>query len=467
MRIEKLPDVVESPSPLETPIFQERVVFLNESQWWSQERLEAYQLDRLRYLLWYAEKNIPFYKKVFAERNFSWVDFTCLEDLRRLPIITKKDIQENPDSFLPEGANKVVLYHRATGGSSGTPVTVYMDLDHLSRDKANTEYYMQVAGLDIFSHRSIRLYGDAVPNEYIQEGAYWYRDGERKLVMSCYHINELTASAYVEAINKFGAEYIHTRPSAISPLAACIQKMGLKISKQMSKIFCDGEYLTNGQRSLIEEAFGARVFNVYGHTEGCVFGHSCDHSTYLHFPPQVGVLELLDNDGNWVLDHGGRGEMIVTGFNNLQYPLIRYRTGDIGVRANGHCDCGRNYTLLQGVEGRMQDYVVGRSKNIVPLAPAVFNYNDFDWHEIREFQVVQEEPGKLEILVVHEPRVNSLENLKSRLLQYLDDVLGSEFQLELRYVDDIERTMVGKHRYLNQKIDMAPYFLGLNSELNF
>lgn len=445
-------------SPIHTPTFTERVILLNETQWWSREKLEDLQIKKIQYLIRYVSNNIPYYSKVLNRLNLGWEDFQNLSDIRKLPMITKAEIQKNYDEFIPKYIPKENLYHRSTGGSTGTPLTIYMDLDFLSLDKANTEHYMETAGLNIFDYKSIRLYGDKIPGEYLHREEYWYVENGRKLVMSCYHINRKTTPDYVNKINIFAPVYIHTRPSAILPLAKYMISLDLKIDVPIRYIFCDGEYLTNGQCKTIEKAFKSRVYNVYGHTEGCVIGHSCEKSRLLHFMPQVGLVELLDKNGLPVEGEGERGEMVVTGFNNKMFPLIRYRTVDIGIFTKQKCDCGRNYPLLKEVEGRIQDYVVDLFGNLVPLSPAVFNYNDLDWKGIQEFQVYQDKPGILVFKIqtendLSEPKEITRDKFKTKL----NEIFGKIFSIEVVFVEDLKRTEIGKFRYLDQRLDMLKY----------
>ncbi|WP_175566947.1 phenylacetate--CoA ligase family protein [Rhodovulum sp. ES.010] len=389
--------------------------------------------------------------------GFSAQDIRSLDDLRRFPLIDKTLIQSNYDAFVADYTTKESLRYRTTGGSTGTPLTVYSDDDFFARDKANTEYYMRVFGLDIFSHRSVRIYGDKIDEDLVGQGTYWRVVDERKLVMSCYHVTRNTAPAYLAAIDGFAPRYIHTRPSSILPLAHAMAETGLALNTRLDAIFCDGEYLTDGQRQVIETAFGTRLVNTFGHTEGSAVGISCPHSNSLHFLPQVGVVEVLAADGTPLTAVGSKGEMVVTGFNNPVFPFIRYRTGDVVVRGAPGCACGRNYTMISDIEGRIQDYVVDLNGNLVPLAPAIFNYNDMEWKGIREFKVIQDKPGALRLSVQVEPGTDGQE--RCRYIQtHLGAILGSGFSLDVALVDDLPKTRIGKYRYLDQRLDLAGYF---------
>lgn len=445
-------------NPLYSPIFEERVSFLNDSQYWSKEKQQQYQLKRLKYLIKHVHQYVPYYRDFLNNNNLSVNDFNILDDIKKMPKINKSIVQENIEEFIDIRYSKDNLFHRTTGGSTGTPLSVYSDLDFFSRDKANTNYYMNVFGLDIFSHKSIRIYGDKVDATLIQEEKYWYQN-DNKLLMSCYHIDETTASKYMQEINKFNPVYIHTRPSSILPLAKYILEQNLELKSPIRFIFSDGEYLTKGQRKIIERAFQGRLLNVYGHTEGCVFGHPCQYSDHLHFAPQVGLLELLDSDGNDVVNDNQKGELIVTGFNNLVFPLIRYETGDIGLYDSSSCLCGREYTIISKIEGRIQDYVVDINSNLIPLAPAIFNYNDIDWHGIKEFKVIQEDKGILRLLLLLEKsNTKPVVEVSSYFKTRLEQILGKSFSIIIEIVNDLSKTKIGKFRYLEQKLNIKEFF---------
>ena len=104
------------------------------------------------------------------------------------------------------------------------------------------------------------------------------------------------------------------------------------------------------------------------------------------------------------------------------------------------------------MEGRVQDYVVDKNKHLVPIAPAIFNYNDMDWEGITEFKVVQETVGELIFLLVYQ----GLNNTEvARMYEgKLEKILGINFKITIIFVDHLEKTKIGKYRYLEQKLDL-------------
>jgi len=442
--------------PLESSIFHETVDFLVNTQYWPKEKLYDLQVKKLQSLVKYVSENTPFYRKFLNKEGLRWEDFKKVEDVKKFPLLTKKFLQDNYDEFLPLGVDKSRLSYRTTGGSTGTPLTVYGDLDFFAKYKANTEYYMRVFGLDIFNYRSIRLYGDKIDEELLKKGVYWHTVENRKLIMSCYHITKRTAKKYVDKINEFKPVYMHTKPSSVLPLANYILNEKLAINAPVKYIFCDGEYITSGQRLKIQAAFKARVINIYGHTEGCAAAHPCELSDNLHFIPQAGIVELLDADGNEVKHEGAKGELVVTGFSNFIFPLIRYKTQDIGILGGQNCACGRNYKILSSIEGRVQDYVIDREDNLVPLAPAVFNYDDMDWKGVKEFKVLQKEKGELIFKILLESKLEArLDEIEQVFKKKISAIFGFTFDIIIEFVDELPKSKIGKYRYLEQKLELA------------
>lgn len=108
----------------------------------------------------------------------------------------------------------------------------------------------------------------------------------------------------------------------------------------------------------------------------------------------------------------------------------------------------------------MQDFVVNTSNNLVPLAPAVFNYNDMDWTGIRQFQVYQDKAGVLLLKIIRESNLRETEGeMRLRITRAFNRIFNNTFQLSVVFVDELSRTRIGKFRYLEQKMDTLAFNL--------
>lgn len=164
---------------------------------------------------------------------------------------------------------------------------------------------------------------------------------------------------------------------------------------------------------------------------------------------KYGVAELLDEDGERVTRDNGTGEIVATGFLNWHMPLIRYKTGDIGVYTSEKCGCGRNYPLLKEVEGRNLDYLVTRDGNLIPFNHGV-DIKEASYSVIRQIQFEQEQQGEL-LIRVERGRASDRDVL-DYVVTTFNRKLGQFFNIQVELVDEIPLTPSGKHRYLIQRI---------------
>ena len=193
------------------------------------------------------------------------------------------------------------------------------------------------------------------------------------------------------------------------------------------------------------------MINIYGHTEGALVGFNCEFSNKMHFMPQNGIIEILDSKNNNLKKEKSKGIITATGFNNYMMPMIRYKTGDVASIGKKKCKCKRNYFFVDQVEGRLQDYVLDKKSNLIPLAPAIFNYNDMDWKKIENYKVVQYQKGKIIIQVQLYLKTKNEREVLNTISKKLKKILPN-FIIKIQKVKKIERNTIGKQRYLDQKI---------------
>ena len=104
-----------------TKVFWDTYNFLNESQWWSQEKLKEYQMKQLQKMLSHAYENVPYYKRVFDERGLQPKDIQNMEDLKKLPYLTKEVVKKNFDELVATNIPKSRVELKRTSGSTGSP----------------------------------------------------------------------------------------------------------------------------------------------------------------------------------------------------------------------------------------------------------------------------------------------------------------------------------------------------------
>lgn len=161
-------------------------------------------------------------------------------------------------------------------------------------------------------------------------------------------------------------------------------------------------------------------------------------------------MDLLDSEGKPV-PPGVVGEIVATGLHNLAMPLIRYRTGDMGVWSTKACPCGQPFPILEKIKGRTTDYLIRRDGSLVSGTVAMFASEDLG--TILYLQVIQSEIGRVEFRLVKGEGYREPEHTEY-LVGNLRDRLGDDTVIDVRFcgVEDLERNPIGKIRYCYNKI---------------
>ena len=222
----------------------------------------------------------------------------------------------------------------------------------------------------------------------------------------------------------------------------------IKSKIKLKAIFTDSEQLYEYQKRTIKKIFKCPIYSVYGHTEGAVFAYSKKRSNLFYVNPVVGYLELLDENDQVINKAGKKGEIVVTGFVNKTFPLIRYRTQDLGIISRGK----HNNIVLKKIEGRKQDYLLDIRGNSIPIGPALFDYN-FDWSGIEKFQIHQKRKGEIIFWIVYSIEVDKQYKIKEKIIKKFFQILNFQFKIKVYKKNDIDFTKRGKFKYLIQHIN--------------
>ncbi|GAG44650.1 unnamed protein product, partial [marine sediment metagenome] len=216
----------------------------------------------------------------------------------------------------------------------------------------------------------------------------------------------------------------------------------IKNFPNVKAILCGSENLYSWQRKLLEEVFQCRVYSWYGHTEQVVLAGECEKNTYYHVFPEYGIAEIIGKDDKTVTQENELGEIVATGFNNFACPFIRYRTMDLATPSNTKCECGRNYSLLKRVEGRLQELIVTKDKRLITLTALIFAQHFEAFSKIKEMQLVQEKEGELIVRVVRTSQYSA--NDEKEILSKMQRAVSDGLDISFSYVSHIPRTKSGK-----------------------
>ena len=370
-------------------VFRRIVSELDKTQYYNAMQIREWQNERLNLLVRYAYKNVPYYNRLFKKLGITPDDIKDIDDIKKLPLLTKENVRKNAKLLLVRGIRKVFLSKDSTSGTSGKPLRFYRDLYSVNFENAILWRQKRWGGIDL-SDRIVVLRDEQVVPFDAKKPPFWkYSGPERKIFLSAYHICEKNTSDYVKAIEGFKPAAIEAMASSLYILSKFIKKKDISLRVPSIKgIFTSSEILLPEHKDLIEEVFNAPIYDYYGSTERVTAIHMCEHRAY-HIVPEYGITELLPLD-----DGSGKIEVVGTGLHNYAMPLLRYRTGDIVQLSDKECGCGRKFKVVKRIEGRLSDFFTLRDGRIIS---EVYFILQGLRNVIRESQIIQEDFDRIRL----------------------------------------------------------------------
>lgn len=414
--------------------------FLQKSQYYSCEEKKRYQTKKFREIIQHAYRTVPYYHMLFKKYDLRPEDIKKLSDLRKIPILTREIVQKNVDLLKSKNYPSAAFKRTMTGGTTGSPLEFYVE-------KARW-LGLHFAFNKIYMNRAAYRWSDRVVSFTGCTQKSIYHPVLRTLELSSFHTSKEDFAYYYQQINKFKPRFITAYPSAITLFSQYLNQQSKQLSSPLKAVFLHGETLFDWQRTLLEQTYDCSVFDQYGHREQCVLAATCKKSNQYHIFPEYGIVEVLDSTGEPLDEMGKKGEIIATSLHNMVFPFIRYRTGDIGIIGKNNCSCGRPYQLLEKIIGRTQEFLISKNHDKIP-ATGLYHVIGEQSHHVKECQLYQDTEGKIIIFVVKDD--NFCIDDEKRLLLGFSKRFDDLFSFQLRYVDEITRTKLGKYQYVVQK----------------
>lgn len=410
-----------------------------EAESWDAETIRRYQVNALRESLIAASK-APWYAARFAGRGVDPTNFESLEQLAGYPMLTKRDLVLNREQLVNPVIDAKHRLYMTTGGSTGEPVGFYLHKG-VSRPKEKAYLEAQWTRRGFRAGDRVAVIGGSVTSSRARGGILSVDAARNRLILSSYHLTLERLPEYVAALNKFRPRHLHAYPSAALMLARGLEQTGLKLEIEFKSVLCGSEKLTRESQRHLENVFSAPVSHWYGHSERVALAAQGHRSDHLYFWPTYGFVEFGEPDAD------GRREVIGTSFHNHVMPLIRYRTGDY-VRLATRPDAELPMIEVEEVAGRDHEFLVSATGRRIPLTAV--NMHDRIFDGLMAVQFFQKREGEVEIHCQPGPKWQS--GLLDSIRAGLSKKLGEDFTLELRAVNDVEKTGSGKHRWLVSSI---------------
>ncbi len=413
---------------------------LEESQWWSYRHLQGLQEAKLRLLLTHAQANCPFYGRRLVESGVDPARMR-LDDLSRLPTLSKTEIAEHIDEMVDLGVPGG-LFPYTTGGSTGAPLSFMIDRRRQASDQAARARTRRWFGIDLGA-RELYLWGSPVELT-AQDRSRQLRDRlANHCLLDAFNMTPRTMSRYLDVLEHFDPVHLFGYPSSLARLFRHAIETGKPIrAPSLRAVFVSGEAFDRADRARIEEAVSVPVTDGYGSRDGGFIAHQCPLGAY-HVTMESHIVECLDADGRPVAP-GNSGEVTITHLDAYGLPFIRYRTGDMARRCDEPCPCGRGLETLTGIEGRKTDMLRTADGGYAHGLSVIYVLREVP--SIKEFKIVQRSSLDLDVTLVLRRELSTAE--RERIVNQLKQRIGKEIEAHLNVVDRIEPDRSGKYRHV-------------------
>jgi phenylacetate-CoA ligase len=389
----------------------------------------------------HAVTTVPHYRGTATAAEIAADPFAALA---RFPLLDRDTVRAGWERMLSEEGDRGKWVENTSGGSTGEPVPLLQDPEHLALTVAAREVYSTWAGgglgdpeLYIWgSEKDLEASGEALRN----------RVGNRLLrrtLLNAFLLTDEAIEAILERLRSGPPHLVLAYAQAAYEVARFAPRRGIEVPPQRGMIATAGT-LYPFMREQLEETFGCTVLNRYGSRETGDMAGECEHRTGLHVLPWTCHVEVLDADGRPAAP-GEEGDVAVTGFTNRAMPLVRYLIGD-RARLPEHeveCPCGRRTQMLAEVTGRSVDMFLGPDGQMVD--GEYFTHLMYFRPWLRQFQVVQRAPDDVLFRLAAEAEVPASD--REEIVAKTRAVLGEGCAVSFEQVETIEPSASGKLRY--------------------
>lgn len=364
----------------------------------SQEKIKRLQEQLLQEQITFIADNSTYYRKIFEREKINPAKIKTLEDLQKIPVTTKDDLQKFNNDFICVPKNKIIDYV-TTSGTLGDPVTFVLTEKDLQRLAYNEAISFACAG---GSENEVYQLMTTIDRRFMAGLAYFL--GARKLGAGIIRVGAGMPELQWDTIKKMSPTALITVPSFILKLIDFAEKNNIEYrNTSIKKAICIGEPVRNPDFTLntlgekIKEKWDIELFSTYASTEMATAFTECEAGRGGHHHPELIIVEFLD-DNDKPVKEGEAGEVTITTLGVEGMPLLRFKTGDICFHHTEKCSCGRTTMRLGPVIGRKKQMIKYKGTTLYP--PALYDIlNNIEQVENYVVEVFTNEIGTDEILI--------------------------------------------------------------------
>ena len=326
------------------------------------EQLRQLQNERFMKQLRHVWDNVPYYRQKMEDKGVAIEDIRSLDDLHKLPFLTKDDLREAYPYGLKGKPLSECVRIQSTSGTTGKRVVAF------------------------YTQHDIDLWEDCCARAIVAAGgtkedvvhvAYGYglftggpglNGGSHKVGCLTLPLSSGNTDRQLQFMTDLGSTILCCTPSYAQYLAESIYERGIRDQIRLKAGIFGAEAWTEDMRRDIENKLGIKAYDIYGLTEtsGPGVAFECSEQTGMHINEDHFVAEIIDPDTGEVLPEGSKGELVFTALDKEAFPLLRYRTKDICILKREQCSCGRTFVKMSKPMGRSDDMLIIRGVNVFP-----------------------------------------------------------------------------------------------------
>jgi phenylacetate-CoA ligase len=411
---------------------------------WPLDRVQAVQSACVRKMVWFAWREVSFYRDAMAAARLHPEDFRTADDLALLPLIEKKEVLSHPEQFCP-GRKKLSSLRLQSSGTTGRSreldydaAAIFLSLAHGYRQRLALS---SILGRPGGYREAVIARIDGLPKQIRQfyESHSW--------LPSRWDLRRITVSPG-ESFSQILARLDEFRPDVVWGYGAHLGALYRWVSRQNTAthlpkaIVYGGDRMPDPDRTLIEEQLGIPVFSFYQAVEALRIAFQCEARQGLHVSLDQVAVRAIDSSGR-TLGPGETGEIVISNLVNRATVLLNYRLGDLVTLGRGSCPCGRSLPTLDRIEGRADDLVLRPDGSSI--------------HALAILEGLQAVPGVVQVQLVQEELYRFLlrvvcsdgadwDHVPARLTASLIAAVGKDTTLRIEPVPRILPDSGGKVR---------------------
>ncbi len=307
-------------------------------------------------------ETVPYYKNKMDEAGVSPDDIRGIEDLHKLPFLTKDDLREAYPYGLLALPLRDCVRIQSTSGTTGRRVVAFYTQNDIDMWEDMCARAIVAAG---------GTKDDVVQVCYgygLFTGGPGLNGGSHKVGCLTLPMSSGNTERQLQFMTDLQATILCCTPSYAAYLAESVIEKGLRSRIRLKAGIFGAEAWTQEMRRDIEEKLGLKAYDIYGLTEmsGPGVSFECSEQGGMHINEDCFIAEVIDPKTGEVLGDGEKGELVFTSIRKEAFPLIRYRTKDICILTHEKCACGRTHVRMSKPLGRSDDMLIIRGVNVFP-----------------------------------------------------------------------------------------------------